>query len=77
MTTPITEDQFETALAWVFKIRDQFEDGLDDMEDPPGVEWCATFKEAEILTNNRGVVVVMTDGSEFQITIVQSRPADD
>jgi hypothetical protein len=31
-----------------------------------------SFKEAGILTYNRGVVLRMNDGSEFQITIVQS-----
>jgi len=28
-----------------------------------------------MLTNDAGIVVTMKDGSEFQITIVQSRPA--
>lgn len=32
-----------------------------------------TFEEAGMLTSNHGLVVRTTDGSEFQITIVQSR----
>ena len=32
-----------------------------------------TFQEAQVLTNNAGLVIEMTDGSEFQITIVKSR----
>ena len=31
-----------------------------------------TFEDAGLLTGNRGVVVRMVDGSEFQISIVQS-----
>ncbi len=30
------------------------------------------YEEAEMLTNNEGIVVKMKDGSTFQITIVQS-----
>ena len=32
-----------------------------------------TFQEEMVLTNNRGLVVELANGSEFQITIVQSR----
>jgi CobQ-like glutamine amidotransferase family enzyme len=32
----------------------------------------ATFEDAGVLTRNRGLVVRLADGSEFQITIVQS-----
>ena len=42
-------------------------DGLDDIEN------ISTFEEAGVLTNNAGLVVRLGDGSEFQITIVQSR----
>lgn len=31
------------------------------------------FDEARMLTNDKGLVVRTSDGSEFQITIVQSR----
>jgi len=34
-----------------------------------------TYAELGMLTNDAGIVVTMKDGSEFQITIVQSRPA--
>ena len=33
-----------------------------------------TYDEAGVLTNNAGLVVELTDGSEFQITIVRSKP---
>ncbi len=32
-----------------------------------------TFDEAGLLTRNEGLVIQMTDGAEFQITIVKSR----
>lgn len=32
-----------------------------------------TYEEAGMLTRNHGLVVRLSDGSEFQITIVQSR----
>jgi len=35
-----------------------------------------SFQDAGIMTMNRGVVLRMSDGSEFQITIVQSAPPD-
>lgn len=35
----------------------------------------STFKEASLCTTQRGVVICMDDGSEFQVTIVRSRLA--
>jgi hypothetical protein len=39
------------------------------------LEGCrvSTFDEAGLLTGNRGLVVRLADGEEFQLTIVQSR----
>lgn len=34
-----------------------------------------TFKDAGVLTTDKGIVLKMEDGSEFQITIVQSKRA--
>jgi len=31
-----------------------------------------TFREAGVMTNNRGLVVAFPNGQEFQITIVES-----
>lgn len=44
--------------------------GQKDMEGPPQTQ---TFDEAGIMTFNKGLVVTLPDGSEFQLTIVQSR----
>jgi len=46
---------------------------LQDEDMVPEVASVRTFEEAGVLAGNRGVVVRCTDGSEFQVTIVQSR----
>ena len=50
-------------------------EGMDVNEsfDPDGISAVDTFKDAEIMTTNAGLVVRMDDGAEFQITIVRSR----
>ena len=37
------------------------------------IRYVKTYKNADMLTNNAGLVMRMRDGSEFQITIVRSR----
>ena len=37
------------------------------------VEMVQTYDEAGILTNNKGLVLRMKDGAEFQLTLVKSR----
>ena len=49
------------------------EDLVDDEDTSTQVASALTFEDAGVLTSNRGVVLALTDGSEFQITIVQSR----
>lgn len=46
-------------------------DDLDDPDDP--VKSVHTFEDEMVLTSNRGLVLKLNDGSEYQITIVQSR----
>lgn len=52
--------------------------GVDGHELELPVEWAGvevhTMRDAGVLTTNRGVVLRFEDGSEFQLTIVQSRP---
>ena len=47
----------------------------DDLEvEPPYyIASVRTFEEAGVLSEDRGLVVTMADGSEFRITIVRSR----
>jgi len=37
------------------------------------VESIRSFEESGVLTDNKGLVITLTDGSEFQLTIVKSR----
>ncbi|MCY2928182.1 MAG: hypothetical protein NTV86_01565 [Planctomycetota bacterium] len=46
---------------------------LQDRDEAPEIARAETFEEAGLLTDNRGLVVRTTDGSEFEITIVQRR----
>lgn len=50
---------------------------LLDSTDEIGVARLDTFEEAGMLTHNEGLVLRLDDGSEFQITVVQSAGAED
>ena len=61
---------------------DTMQEGLRELiaeaaDDSFGIGWEAarvrTFEEAGVMTCNRGLVISLPDGSEFQLTIVQSR----
>ena len=54
-------------------IETMLDELLQDEEAAPEITKVRTFEEAGVLTSNRGVVVRADDGSEFQISIVQSR----
>lgn len=45
---------------------------LDD-DDAPGIAQVQNFAEADLLTNDAGVVVTLTDGTQFQLTIQRSK----
>jgi hypothetical protein len=57
----ISEQQFETKLAALIERR---------LEKSGGT--VTTFHNAGVLTMNRGLVVSLATGQEFQITIVES-----
>ena len=60
----MTKESFESYLAEVLEWAAD-EDGM--------IESIETYDEAGILSQDRGLVVKMTDGrSEFQLTIVKS-----
>ena len=51
-----------------------FEEFMQEtLADRDEIRSILTFDEAGMLTNDKGLVVRASDGSEFQITIVQSR----
>jgi hypothetical protein len=52
--------------------------GLDEVD--PLVEdtnRVSTYEQAGMLTSNKGLVLLLNDGSEFQLTVVQSKWARD
>ena len=63
----MTEETLETGLAALIR---------GDV-DPEEICWenlrVETFEEAGVMTYNKGLVVTLPDGSEFQLTIVRSR----
>jgi hypothetical protein len=68
------------AIAFDFDQPDSDLQWMDDLEHPAwtsGVQQISTFEDEMILTTDKGVVIHMEDGSEFQITIVQSKRARD
>ncbi|MCD8159267.1 MAG: hypothetical protein LUD77_10365 [Clostridiales bacterium] len=63
-----TAEQIEEALMGILRYRESAEDtALANLED------TASFQEGGVMTYNRGLVLRMADGTEFQISIVQSR----
>ncbi len=67
------QDALRTALqelAWMAED-DEYPDTLP--VDLAEIAEVRTFEAAEVLTQNRGLVVTLADRCEFQITIVQSR----
>ena len=61
---------------------DTLQDGLMELiseaaDDSFGIGWedarVRTFELAGVMTYNKGLVISLPDGTEFQLTIVQSR----
>ena len=48
---------------------------IDLIESDPSEEWARVepYHDTGLLTKDHGFVLTMNDGSEFQVTIVQSR----
>lgn len=56
------------------KIQDYLVEILDYASSQDGmVKTIDTFEELDMMTNNKGLVIRMHDGSKFQIVIVKSR----
>ena len=49
----------------------------DIASDTDGIELVLTYAASDIVTRDAGMVVRMSNGAEYQITIVQSRAARD
>jgi hypothetical protein len=64
----MSEREFEDALRDV--IEERFYE-VDDDQRPQQRACVTTFAEAGVLTNNRGLIVTLADGSSFHLTIVE------
>jgi len=66
----VGERDLEEYLQEVVELaREQAEEDGDEFK----VDYVTSFKDENLLTYNRGIVVRMKDGSEFQLQIIQSK----
>jgi len=68
----------ETALETILTYYQDLPDGeapdlLDAEDQPVTIKRLRTYRDVGLLTNNKGIVVTMSDGSEFQVQVVQSK----
>lgn len=66
----MNEQQFQEELKDTLEMLDTFAE-ID--EETITIDKISTFEEAGILTTNTGIVVKLSDNTEFQITIVRSK----
>jgi hypothetical protein len=70
------QDQIRDLLEAVLFARDDADDPAADLvEHVAGVRRIATYDDVGMLTHDKGLVIEAADGAEFQVSIVQSRPA--
>ena len=66
-------DIFEAMTIVDLADDDQISIPHDLVEPGRGIDMVQTFRQGQMLTDNSGIVIRMQDGSEFQISVVQSR----
>ena len=64
------EEQFESELKDILDLLDVFSD-ID--ETPVSIDSVKSFENAGILTINKGLIIRLSDKSEWQMTIVKTR----
>jgi alpha-D-ribose 1-methylphosphonate 5-triphosphate diphosphatase PhnM len=72
------EQEFTEQLKGVLdaiRYGDDNEPGGFHSDDQSVIDRVETFEENGVLAMNKGLVVRMEDGSEFQVTVVQSKRA--
>ncbi|MCC7464551.1 MAG: hypothetical protein IT480_19065 [Gammaproteobacteria bacterium] len=72
-----------TLLESLIEAREEVDDGDEGgalvdiaremVDEADGLEQVESFADAELLTTNAGLIIRCRDGSEFQLTVVQSR----
>ena len=68
-----TEEEQFTEETLQEGLRQLITEGCDSMEICWETLRVQSFCEAGLMTSNNGLVITLPDGSEFQLTIVQSR----
>ncbi len=68
----MTEQRFQDCLYILLESVGDNSDAVEDWDGDP-IEEVRSFEDEGMLTNNKGLVVQLEDGSEFQLTIVRSK----
>ncbi len=70
------QDQLRDLLEAVLFARHDTNDPAAELaEHVEGIRQLATYDDVGLLTRDKGLVIEAADGAEFQVTIVESRPA--
>ena len=64
----MTEQEFR---GWFHDLLEEIKDDYDDEEDIVHMKDITTFQSSGLLTKNEGLIIRMSDDSEFQVTIVK------
>ena len=70
----MNEEQFQE---WLENILNEHQDDIEEYEKIDDSEQIRNISDfGSLLTNNKGLIVKMNNGSEFELTIVQSEEGD-
>ena len=70
------QDQLRDLLETLLFARNDADDPAAELaEHVAGIRQIATYDDVGMLTRDKGLVIETADGTEFQVTIVESRPA--
>jgi len=70
------QDQLRDLLETLLFARNDADDPAAELaEHVAGIRHIATYDDVGMLTHDKGLVIETADGAEFQVTIVESRPA--
>jgi len=70
------QDQLRDLLETLLFARNDADDPATELaEHVAGIRQIATYDDVGMLTRDKGLVIETADGTEFQVTIVESRPA--
>jgi hypothetical protein len=76
MTTRKLQDHLRDLLESLLLAGGDADDPASELaEHVEGIRRIATYDDVGMLTRDKGLVIETDDGGEFQLTIVQSRPA--